>query len=203
MMRFFRRKKTIQGKTKVVVPGYYEQITLGQYTRYKLAKNDFDRVKAITEKPDNIVEQLTYEQVRDIIEIFEKLLAMPTQLKRDRVVLGGVQYGFHPNMDAMTLGEHIDATSNVNDMDKWVKTIAVLYRPITMTANNRYRIEDYDPKKHQSVENLKRLEQMPMHLVNGLHTFFLTIQNELLISSELSSIMTMREAMEKATNLAD
>lgn len=203
MIRFFRRKKTIQGKTKVVVPGYYEQITLGQYTRYKLAKNDFDRVKAITEKSDNIVEQLTYEQVRDIIEIFEKLLAMPTQLKRDRVVLGGVQYGFHPNMDAMTLGEHIDATSNVNDMDKWVKTIAVLYRPITMTSNNRYRIEDYEPKKHQSAENLKRLEQMPMHLVNGLYTFFLTIQNELQTSLELSSIQTLKKTIEEATSLAD
>ena len=203
MMNFFRRKKKIQGKTKVVVPGYYDQITLGQFVNYKLAKTDFEKVKAITDKPDNIVEQLTFEQVRDIIDIFEKLLESPTQLKRDRVVLGGIHYGFHPNMDGMTLGEHIDATSNVSDLSKWVKTIAVLYRPITMTSNNKYRIEDYNVAKHQSKENLKRLEQMPMHYVNGLHTFFLTIQNELQTSLELSSIQTLRKTIEEAINPAD
>ena len=64
--------------------------------------------------------------------------------------MGGVEYGFIPVLDDMTLGEYVDLDENFTDWDKMHKAMSVLFRPIKLKKGDRYQIEEYDGMDWQS-----------------------------------------------------
>ena len=87
----------------------------------------------------------------------------------------GVDYGFVPVLDDMTLGEYIDLDENFTDWDMMHKAMAVLYRPITLQKGDRYQIEEYD-----GLEKSELMKQMPLDIVMGCMFFFWSLNEELL-----------------------
>jgi hypothetical protein len=59
--------------------------------------------------------------------------------------------------------------------------MAVIYRPVTLTIGDHYRVEAHTGKEGH--ENRKDIEQLPMSIVSGALLFFSIIEHELLRSS--------------------
>ncbi len=61
----------------------------------------------------------------------------------------GVEYGFHPKLEDISMGEYIDLDEYLKEPYREAeKILGVLYRPITKKMFGRHSIENYDPDKH-------------------------------------------------------
>ena len=77
-----------------------------------------------------------------------KLDAIPTpnSLELQRLVtIGGVEYGFEPNLGEIAYGAYADLTQYESaGIDKnWGKIMSILYRPVTKKMGDMYSIETY------------------------------------------------------------
>ena len=62
------------------------------------------------------------------------------------------EYGFHPKLEDISLGEYIDLDTYLKEPYKEAeKILGVLYRPITKKMFGRHDIENYDPDKHNGL----------------------------------------------------
>ena len=119
-------------------------------------------------------------QLRDSEEIVEIITALfdkkPELVKRFK--LNGIEYGFHPELDDLTLGEYIDLDTFIGDWDNMEKAMNVLYRPVLVKMKDKYSIDSY------VLENDVFLLDMPMDAVMS-SIFFLWN-----LGLDLSTIMT-------------
>tara|TARA_R100000935_G_scaffold41369_1_gene63047 strand:+ start:418 stop:1068 length:651 start_codon:yes stop_codon:yes gene_type:complete len=76
------------------------------------------------------------------------------------------EYGFHPQLDDLTLGEYIDLDTYLSDWENIEKAMNVLYRPITSKLKDKYSIEEYTIGKDDN------LLDMPMDAVLSSIFFF-------------------------------
>ena len=61
------------------------------------------------------------------------------------IEIDGKEYGFHPDLDSLTLGEYADLDTYLKDIENNMPEImAILYRPVTNKKDTFYQIEPYD-----------------------------------------------------------
>ena len=111
--------------------------------------------------------------VKTISDMFNEKPALVKKFK-----IGKTEYGFHPELDSLTLGEYIDLDTFIGDWDNMEKAMNVLYRPILVTVKERYSIDEYN------VDNFANALDMPMDAVMS-SIFFLWN-----LGLELSTVMT-------------
>lgn len=85
---------------------------------------------------------------KDYTSIKGKLDAIPTpnSLELQRLVtIGGVEYGFEPNLGEIAYGAYADLTQYESaGIDKnWGKIMSILYRPVTKKVGDMYSIQTY------------------------------------------------------------
>jgi len=98
---------------------------------------DFDTIKGMSID--------SYNNVKSLISKFEK----PDDLPLQRFVnVGGIEYGFEPNLSKMAYGAYVDISQYEQlTMDKnWPKIMNILYRPVTSKKGELYTIEPYTGK---------------------------------------------------------
>jgi len=61
------------------------------------------------------------------------------------------EYGFHPQLDDLTLGEYIDLDTFIGDWENIEKAMSVLYRPVVNKLKEKYIIEEYKVGKDQEM----------------------------------------------------
>ena len=83
------------------------------------------------------------------------------------------QYGFHPKLDDLTLGEYIDLDTFIGDWDNIEKAMNVLYRPIDQKIKDKYTIKKYD------TNDFDTMLDMPMDAVISSIFFFWSLGLEL------------------------
>jgi|TARA_R110000824_G_C15010872_1_gene657310 hypothetical protein len=137
------------------------------------------------EIPKRVIKELSIKDVSVILEsISEMQRKQDTYLKRI-IEIDGVKYGFHPDLDQISLGEFADLEQILKvDIYKYLPDImAILYRPVTAEGENGvYTIEPYDGNISIRSEIMKKMkaEQVQSALV-----FFWGFVNVLLIPLEL------------------
>jgi hypothetical protein len=160
-------------KLKINIPTSLDDITLRQYKHYfKIQENNkeerFLQAKMI-EVFCNVklkdVMQMRYNDTQEVISILDKLFQSKPKLVK-KFKLGKINYGFHPSLDELSLGEYIDLDTYVSDWSNIEKAMNVLYRPITARFQDKYAIEDY------KVTTSDSLLDMPMSAVTS-SIFFL------------------------------
>ena len=131
-------------------------------------------------------------EIKDIAVIMSKVAEL--QQKQDsslkRIIeIDGKRYGFHPNLDSITLGEWADLETMIKiDIEKQLPEImAILYRPIVEEKNDIYTIKAYDGDIRIRAEQMK---QMSAEQVQSALVFFYTFANESL--ETLQSFLTER-----------
>lgn len=165
-------------KVDLIIPNNLNEITLGQYQEY-LKLKDLTEVE-LSLKMIEIFCNIDYENVRnikatdvkDIVNIISSMFENKPQLI-NRFKMGGIEYGFIPDLDEMSFGEYIDLDTFIGDWDNMHKAMSVLYRPIEIRKSNRYVIKEYE------VLEAEHLKGMPLDVVLGSILFFYRLGNEL------------------------
>ena len=175
-------------KLEISVPTELNEIKLSQYQAFLKIAKDNDDVEFMNQKMVqtfcNIdlkdVAEIKYKDVLQITASLGKMFDVKSHRFINRFKLGGVEFGFIPDLDDMTFGEYTDLDSYIGDWDNMHKAMAVLFRPITKKGlNNTYEIEKYNG----SITYSDVMKHAPLDVVFGANIFFYNLGNELLKST--------------------
>ena len=133
-----------------------------------------ETIAALSDIPKKLIKELALSDVAVIMsKVGELQQEQDTKLKRI-IEINGVEYGFHPDLDSISLGEYADIEQFIkNGIDSSLpELMAVLYRPIKLKKNDIYIIEPYDGDIRLRAEEMKLMsaEQVQSALV-----FFYTL----------------------------
>lgn len=175
-------------KLEISIPTELKEIKLAQYQAFLKIAKDNDDEEFLNQK---MVQTFCNIDLKDVAEIrFKDVLEITASLAKmfnvtshrfiNRFKLGGVEFGFIPDLEDMSFGEYTDLDSYIGDWDNMHKAMAVLYRPITSTGlNNTYEIEKYNG----SITYSDVMKHAPLDVVFGANVFFYHLGNDLLKST--------------------
>ena len=150
----------------IEIPTKLSDITLGQYKRFlniqkQTEESHFLNAKAIEIFCDIELKNVMRLKMADFDKITNKINLLFEQKPKlvQRFKIDSVEYGFHPQLDELTLGEYIDVDTYIADWENMEKTMNVLYRPIENKLKDRYSIKEYN------VDTSDNLLAMPMDAV--------------------------------------
>jgi len=167
-------------KANINVPTELNEITLKQYQKFLKVQdsskdNNFIQTKMIEifcrVKPQDAL-SIKLSDANRIANLISNMFEEKPDLVKS-FYLGGVEYGFVPDLDEITLGEYIDLDTYMGDWENIHTAMNVLYRPIKQKLGDKYLIEDYN------VETKDLLLHMPMDAVFGSIIFFYRLGIEL------------------------
>tara|TARA_R100001015_G_C4579978_1_gene136640 strand:+ start:100 stop:762 length:663 start_codon:yes stop_codon:yes gene_type:complete len=192
-------------KITINVPNSLKEITLEQYQRFeKINTKDNQETNFLLHKTVEIfcdldLKDIATIRVRSIKKVLDKINKVFSR-KADfipRFKLNGIDYGFIPKLDDLTLGEYIDLDENFSNWEKMHNAMAVLYRPITFIRNDKYLIEEY-----KGLDKAIDMKAMPLDVVLGAMVFFYRLSDELLATT-LSFLKREAPTQINTTVLAD
>ena len=137
-----------------------------------------ETIAALSNIPKQLVKELALKDVAVLMsKIAELQQKQDTKLKRI-IEIEGVEYGFHPDLDSITLGEYADIETFIkNGIEKHLpELMAVLYRPIKEKKNDIYIIDAYDGNIRLRTEEMKK---MSAQQVQSALVFFYNLGKEL------------------------
>ena len=154
-------------------------LKLVDVTKESTGKETLETLKQLTDIPENLIKELNISDVAVIMEHFTKLQSKAETDLKNIIEIDGKEYGFHPKLDDITLGEYADIeTMIVNGLEKNLpELMAVLYRPVTEKKNDKYTIEAYDGDITMRAEEMKK---MSAQQVQNAMVFFWTFATDLL-----------------------
>ena len=143
------------------------------------SKEALETVATLSDIPKNLINELGIQDVAVIMSKLTALQEKQSSLLKRIIVINGKEYGFHPNLEEITLGEYADIeTFMKNGLEKHLpELMAILYRPVVEKKNDVYTIEAYDGNIKIRAEEMKK---MSAEQVQAAMVFFWTFVNELL-----------------------
>mgnify|MGYP003658687284 FL=1 len=175
-----------KGKTKEFkIIESWEDVNLKSWLRLldlqKGSKSNeaLETVATLSDIPKNLINELGIQDVAVIMSKLTALQEKQSSLLKRIIVINGKEYGFHPNLEEITLGEYADIeTFMKNGLEKHLpELMAILYRPVVEKKNDVYTIEAYDGNIKIRAEEMKK---MSAEQVQAAMVFFWTFVNELL-----------------------
>jgi hypothetical protein len=187
----------------ITIPTSLNEITLEQYQKYlSIAKDNQDSMflnhKMIEIFCGVSLLEVSLMKMKDIDDIFLRLEETFKQ-GTDKLIRtfkqNGVEYGFIPNLDEITLGEYTDLDTYISDWDNMHRAMAVLYRPIKNKLNNNYTIVEYNG----SQERCELMKTMPLDVALSSTVFFFNLLAELLTytANYLETDKTVQDLLKK------
>lgn len=165
----------------------WKDITL---KRYLDMMADIDAYKDDQEAVDALMLHhlcgIPYEEIPNVSAESYKILKVklsqflkPEDMDLQRfITIGGVEYGFEPNLSTMSYGAYADISQyDTVSIDKnWAKIMSILYRPVTKKdKHGLYTIQQYDGKLDE-----KKWLEVTMDIHFGTLFFFLNLQMDLM-----------------------
>ena len=132
-----------------------------------------ETIAVLSDIPKKLIKEL---QLSDVAIIMGKIAEL--QSEQDTVLkkvfeIDGVEYGMHPNLDDITLGEYADLETFIKNglEDNMPEIMAVLFRPVTERNGEAYTIGAYDGNLTIRAEQFKKMsaEQVQSALVFFWH----------------------------------
>lgn len=181
--------------TKIKIPTSLNEITLEQYQYLMSIQDDKDSEDVAARKmiavlckiPMSDVMRIEYKSVIELLEKFNRMFSVKSELIH-RFKMNDTEFGFIPNLEAISFGEYIDIEKYMGDWKTMNNAMAVLFRPITKSKGFKYDIEPYQT----SVTYSEVMKAMPLDVALGANVFFWNLGSELLIG--LTSFL-QKEAM--------
>ena len=191
-----------EGKTKQYnVISKWSEVSLEKWLKLVEAEKGsktneaLETITALSDIPKQLVKELGIQDVAVIMSrIGELQQEQDSKLKRI-IEIEGKEYGFHPDLDSITLGEYADIETFIKDgiENSLPELCAVLYRPIVEKKNDIYIIEAYDGDIRLRAEEMK---QMSAEQVQSALVFFYTLGKVL---SEILPLYLMERLKETKT----
>ena len=193
-------------KIEINVPTSLSEVTLGQYQKFLKIAEDNPEGNFLNAKmieifcgiPLSDSYKLKMSSVIAIIDILNELLSQ-TPKRVEQFTMNGVEYGFIPDLDEMSLGEYVDLDGSASDWNNMHIAMNVLYRKIKIKKSGKYNIVDYN------VENPEKMKDMPLDAAIGSLFFFYNLGMELskhtiLSSNNLEEMEVYQEQLISQTN---
>jgi hypothetical protein len=173
-------------KIELTIPTTLNDIKLAQYQKFLSIAKDNEESEFLQQKMVQIfcgidlkdVAQIRYKDVAEITANINNLFTKENKLIQ-RFKMGGVEFGFIPNLDEMSTGEYMDLDNYITDWNTMHNAMAVLYRPIINKVRDKYRIEEYKG----SITYADVMRHVPLDVVLGAMVFFYNLGNDLLKST--------------------
>lgn len=181
-------------KASITVPNHLSEITLKQYQDYIKIESDDDyflqckMIEIFCNVEYKDVLKIKLSDAEEITDILNKMFNDKPKLVQS-FKMNGKNYGFHPDLQDMTLGEYIDVDTFIGDWSNIHTAMNVLYRPIKQRTGGKYLIEDYQP------DNKESMFDMPLEAVIS-SVFFLFH-----LGMRLSLLVTNRYLVEEEEKL--
>tara|TARA_R110000823_G_scaffold188710_1_gene320692 strand:+ start:259 stop:861 length:603 start_codon:yes stop_codon:yes gene_type:complete len=155
------------------------------------SKEAEETIAAMSDIPKQIINQLSLKDVAVIMEKISELQAEQNSSLKKIIEIDGVEYGFMPDLNSITLGEYADLETFIKmGIEQHLpEVMAVLYRPVTeKTDSGVYTIEKYGGDLTIRAEQMKKMtaEQVQSALV-----FFYNFVNASLLT--LESFLTQKQ----------
>tara|TARA_R110000744_G_scaffold351162_1_gene456947 strand:- start:58 stop:699 length:642 start_codon:yes stop_codon:yes gene_type:complete len=164
-----------------------------------------ETIAAFSDIPKQLIKELRIKDVAVIMSQIAELQGEQDTVLKKVFEIDGVEYGMHPNLDSLTLGEYADIETFIkNGIESSLpELMAVLFRPIKEKNGLAYTIAAYDGEIAIRAEEMKKMsaEQVQSALV-----FFYHFVNSLLMT--LPSFLQERtkevkEQLEEKTSQKD
>ena len=174
----------------VTLESWAELIKLEDATRTKEAE---ETIAALSDIPKKLIRELGIQDVALILSKIAEFQATKDSSLYKIIEIEGKKYGFHPDLNAITLGEYAD----LEDMlvkglhDYLPEMMAILYRPVIEEGDNGvYTIESYDGDLSIRAEKMKL---MNADQVQNALVFFYRLGRGLCGTLELSMMERLKE----------
>jgi hypothetical protein len=178
---------------KLTIPRDLGDIKLEQYQRYLKIYNNWDNededylktkmLQVFCDMSPEDVFKIPLSSYDNIIAHLLDLLNSDAPLIQKFTMTGKngegfdteVEFGFIPKLDDMSFGEYIDLEKNSSDWSTMHKAMAVLFRPISHSKKEFYRIDEYEGTSRYGDVML----DMPVSVALGAIGFFLRLGQKL------------------------
>tara|TARA_R100000655_G_scaffold20797_1_gene42787 strand:- start:44 stop:640 length:597 start_codon:yes stop_codon:yes gene_type:complete len=148
-------------------------IKLVDYTNGTKSSEALNTIAELSNIPKELIKQLELSDIAVIMNRVAELQQKQNSSLKRVIELEGKRYGFHPNLDEITLGEWADLETFIkDDIEKNLpEVMAILYRPIVEEKNKVYTIETYDGNISIRTEIMRKMsaEQVQAALVFFYH----------------------------------
>ena len=181
---------------KILVPKDINDITLEQYQKFAIINTDDQDEEFFIHKTISIfcdvdmqtVSKFPIKDAKEIAEEIQNVLSQNVPFT-SRFEMNGVEYGFIPDLEKMSLGEFVDLENSLKDSKDFHKAAAVMYRPVKKRFKELYTIDPYNPSRsiHEA------FKQAPIGVISAAIVFFYSIANELLAVSQHYTAKQMNE----------
>ena len=191
-------------QVKLIIPDDWNDITIETYQKYidiqegkGSEKNKvINSLALLCGTNTAIVKKMLYSDLLDIMNIIKGMLDNEpdkTDFKK-MFMFKEQEYGFVPNLSAISTGEYIDLESYTKEPVKNLHNImSILYRPVINKVNERYTIENYNPDEFKE----ELFKDCPMDIALSSLGFFLTL-GEVLARSSHSYLKAQEMTQQKA-----
>lgn len=189
---------------EIVLPENISEITLRQFLKYEdLISRDLDiynfnkrKINIFTGIPINQIDNIRGVDAERILQQID--IALNTEVEfQNRFTMHGIEFGFIPNLDKMTLGEYADLSKHGVEKESLHNLMAVLFRPIVNKSKDKYEIMSYNG----SDQYCEMMKDMPLNIVNGALVFFWNLANELQEATQKYLNEELRKEMQQKTTL--
>ena len=134
-------------------------LKLIEFEKGTKTENATQTIAELTDIPKTLIKELA---LSDVVGIMSKISQLQTDsdTKLKRIIeINEVEYGFHPDLDKISLGEYADVEQFIKNgiYTNLPEVMAVLYRPIKEKKNDIYIIDAYDGNITMRAEEMKKM----------------------------------------------
>jgi len=161
-------------------------------------------IELLSDIPNTVINKLALADISTILNRVAYLQSNPDNGLKKVIKVDGEEYGFHPNLEDITLGEWADLEHYIKaGIEKNLPHImSILYRPIVERESDAYIIKAYDGNIDVRAEKLKK---MKAENVESCLVFFWHFVSALLVNIPLSlakpeetQVVTPNKLLEKS-----
>jgi len=161
-----KKFKLINSWSEVTLETWLKLIKFKEVTKSEEAE---ETIAALSNIPKKLIKELGIQDVAVIMSKIAEYQKKEDKFLKKIISVEGKEYGFHPDLSEITLGEYADIETFIkDDIEKNLpELMAVLYRPIKEKKNDIYTIEAYDGNIRLRAEEMKKMsaEQVQSALV--------------------------------------
>ena len=170
----------------------WKDVTLEKWVKlmsfHKLTKSKEaqETIATLSNIPKKLINELALKDVSRLMSLLAELQQDKNSSLKKVIEIDGKRYGFHPNLDDITLGEWADIETFIKSKieNNMPEIMAILYRPIIEeTQSGIYTIEAYDGNIAIRAEQMKKMSSVE---VQSALVFFLGFRERII--SEFSII---------------
>ena len=161
-----------------------------------------ETIAALSDIPKTLIKELSIKDVAIILEAVAELQRKQDSSLKRIIEIDGKKYGFHPDLEQISLGEYADLEHimKTHMYKHMTEIMAILYRPVTEVGKNGvYTIEPYDGNIKIRAEEMKKMSAEQVH---SALVFFWNFGKILSIPLESFLTKAMREMREQSQQTA-